>query len=111
MEVEFDYPQVKKMKVEMTRFSRNIDDKDNKIRCLKAKLEKDGYVIQEAENLTQISLMASDVIRTIGIYPYDAEFDCSEFEEFSSLCPSDDTEDNCGASRFDDEGFLFDEND
>ncbi|KAM3228343.1 hypothetical protein ACQJBY_059792 [Aegilops geniculata] len=31
MEVEFDCPQLKKMKVEMTRLSRNIDDRDSKI--------------------------------------------------------------------------------
>ncbi|EMS58476.1 hypothetical protein TRIUR3_23451 [Triticum urartu] len=109
MEIEFDCPQVKNMKVEMTRLSRNIDDRDSQIRCLKAKLKKkDG---QEAEDLTQISLMASDAVRTIGIYPYDAESDCSEFDEFPGFYPSDDAEENRRGSFLDDEDFLFDEND
>ena len=68
-------------------------------------------IIQDAEDLTQISLMASDAVRTIGIYPYDAEAECFEVDVFRCFCPSEDNKDNCGASRFDDEDFLFDEND
>ncbi|KAM3230412.1 hypothetical protein ACQJBY_060912 [Aegilops geniculata] len=161
MEIEFDCPQVKNMKVEMTRLSRNIDDRDSQIRCLKSKLKKkdeqvrdlsrgwgsfaddiynsgariektavgylpsgdtsgSSYVVsdvawdfygisQEAKDLTQISLMATDAVRTIGIYPYDAESDCSEFDEFPGFYPSDDAEENRRGSLLDDEDFLFDE--
>ena len=46
-------------------------------------------VSQEAEDLTQISFMATDAIWTIGIYPYDEESNCSEFNEFPGFWPSE----------------------
>lgn len=144
MEVEFDCPQVKKMKNEMKRLLGNIDDRDRKTRTLKkgwgsyaddiygsgnrigkvvvnylpsssspivSDVACDFYgVSQEAENLNHISLMATDAIRTIGIYPYDAESDCSEYDEFPGYCSSNYTEDDCSARRFDDEDFLYDDN-
>lgn len=52
--------------------------------------------------------MAIDAVRSIGIYPYDAESDCSEGDDFPGYYSSDDVPNYNGASCLE---FLYNEDD
>lgn len=67
-------------------------------------------VKNEAANLGHLSLMATDAVQTICIYPNDAESNFFEDEEFPGYYSSDDVVNNDGVSCLDDE-FLYNEDD